>query len=152
MGRVRRRPSGLPPRPRPGPRSAGPLGAVVWYGPSDLTTPRGPFDPYDAGTPEALLLGAAPADCPERARNASPLAHVHAGAPPFLLVHGEADTMVSCTHSEALAAALRAAGAPAELRREPGADHGWHGLTDDRVTDLFTHSLHFTRRLVMRED
>ncbi|MEU7488855.1 alpha/beta hydrolase [Streptomyces sp. NPDC042319] len=135
----------------PGPATPAPVGAVVWYAPSDLTTHRGPFDPHDAGTPEALLLGAAPAVCPERARDASPLAHVHADAPPFLLVHGDADTMVSCTHSEALADALRAAGAPAELRREPGADHGWYGLTDDRVADLFTYSLRFARRLVMRE-
>ncbi|WP_052863524.1 alpha/beta hydrolase [Streptomyces niger] len=136
----------------PGPGVPAPVGAVVWYGPSDLTAPRAPFDPHDAGTPEALLLGAAPAGCPDRALAASPLAHAHAGAPPFLLVHGDADTMVSCTHSEALADALRSAGAPAELRVEPGADHGWHGLTDDRVADVFTHSLRFARRLVARGD
>ncbi|WP_030611252.1 alpha/beta hydrolase fold domain-containing protein [Streptomyces sclerotialus] len=132
----------------PGPTVPAPVGAVIWYGPSDLTAARGAFDPHDPRTPEALLLGAAPAGCPERARDASPVAHAHAGAPPFLLVHGDADTMVSCTHSEALAGALEAAGARAELRRVPGADHGWYGAADDQVADVFTESLRFARRVV----
>ncbi|POX36800.1 alpha/beta hydrolase [Streptomyces sp. Ru73] len=127
----------------PGPAAPAPAGAVIWYGPSDLTAPRGPFTPEDPRTPEALLLGAAPADCPERARDASPVARAHGGAPPFLLVHGDADTMVARTHSEALAAALRAAGAQAELRLVPGADHGWHGAPDAEVADVFAHSLRF---------
>ncbi len=87
-----------------------PAGAVIWYGPSDLTTARGRFTPEDASTPEALMLGTAPAAAPERARAASPLSHVHAGAPPFLLVHGEQDTMVDCSHSRSLASALKRAG------------------------------------------
>ncbi|MDG4866346.1 alpha/beta hydrolase, partial [Streptomyces sp. T-3] len=43
-------------------------GAVVWYGPSDLTVARGGFRPEDPRTPEALLLGTAPAAAAERAR------------------------------------------------------------------------------------
>ncbi|MEU3464005.1 alpha/beta hydrolase [Streptomyces sp. NPDC006733] len=120
-----------------------PAGAVIWYAPSDLTTARGVFTPEDAATPEALLLGAAPATAPERARAASPLAQVRAGAPPFLLVHGDADTMVDRSHSAALAAALREAGSPAELWTVPGADHGWHGLPDARVAEIFARSLAF---------
>lgn len=119
-------------------------GAVVWYGPSDLLTPRGGFDPHNPATPEALLLGAAPATVPEQARAASPLTHVRAGAPPFLLVHGDGDTMVDCSHSEALAAHLTEAGATAELHTVPGADHGWHGLPDQGVEEIFTRSLAFT--------
>ncbi|WP_121746176.1 alpha/beta hydrolase [Streptomyces sp. E2N166] len=125
------------------------VGAVIWYGPSDLTTARGRFTPEDAATPEALMLGTAPATAPERARAASPLTHVHADAPPFLLVHGEQDTMVHCSHSRSLASALEKAGSPAELRTVPRADHGWHGLPDDQVEGLFTHSLAFARSLVV---
>ncbi|MGW7079684.1 alpha/beta hydrolase fold domain-containing protein [Streptomyces sp. NPDC054866] len=123
-------------------------GAVIWYAPSDLTVPRGPFDPQSAETPEALLLGAAPATVPELARAASPVARVHRDAPPFLLIHGEQDTMVPATHSEALAARLREAGASAELRTIPDADHAWHGAPDATVENLFTHSLRFARALV----
>ncbi|CAM5382219.1 hypothetical protein SALBM135S_06958 [Streptomyces alboniger] len=128
--------------------TAGPplAGAVVWYGPSDLTAPRGPFTPEDPATPEALLLGAAPATVPERASAAGPLARVHAGAPPFLLVHGERDTMVDYSHSVSLAAALEAAGAPAELWTVPGADHGWLGAPEEKVEEIFAYSLRFARR------
>ncbi|WP_338702812.1 alpha/beta hydrolase [Streptomyces sp. Q6] len=129
---------------RGGPRLAG---AVVWYGPADLTTPRPPFDPADPATPEALLLGAAPADVPERAVAASPSRQAHADAPPFFVVHGEADTMVAHTHGRDLAAALRAAGAPVELRTVPGADHGWHGADGTQVREIFDASLGFVRRV-----
>ncbi|MDI6413339.1 alpha/beta hydrolase [Streptomyces albus] len=125
---------------RPRPALAG---AVVWYGPSDLATPRGGFDPGNPDTPEALLLGAAPATVPEQARAASPLAQAHGAAPPFLLCHGAGDTMVPPSHSEDLAAALRAAGAPAELRLVPDADHGWYGAPEAAVASVFAASLDF---------
>lgn len=125
-------------------------GAVIWYAPSDLTVPRGPFDPHSATTPEALLLGAAPAAVPERALAASPVARVHRDAPPFLVVHGEQDTMVPVTHGEALAARLRDADVPVELRTVPGADHGWYGASDEAVEEIFARSLRFARERVGR--
>ncbi|MYT74843.1 alpha/beta hydrolase fold domain-containing protein [Streptomyces sp. SID8367] len=118
-------------------------GAVVWYGPADLTTPRPPFDPADPATPEALLLGAAPGDVTEAAVAASPVRQVHRDAPPFLVVHGEADTMVACSHGRDLAGALRAAGAPVELVTVPGADHGWYGLEQEAVERILTRSVAF---------
>ncbi|MFE0761274.1 alpha/beta hydrolase fold domain-containing protein [Streptomyces smyrnaeus] len=122
-------------------------GAVIWYGPSDLTSPRGGFTPDSAATPEAALLGAAPATRPELARAASPLAQVHAAAPPFFLAHGTQDTMVSCSHTEDLASALRAAGVPVRLRLVPGADHGWYGASDDTVSAVFAASLDFAQHV-----
>ncbi|MEU8890170.1 alpha/beta hydrolase [Streptomyces sp. NPDC048442] len=124
-----------------------PVGAVIWYAPSDLTAVRGHFTPENPATPEALLLGAAPAAVPERAHEASPLSRVRPDAPPYLLVHGEADTMVDPSHSTALAAALEESGSPAELWTVPDADHGWHGLPDATVEEIFTRSLNFARSL-----
>lgn len=115
-------------------------GAVIWYGPSDLALSPGP--------PESLLLGAGPAADPAKARDASPVAHAHRDAPPFLLVHGEGDGLVPCAHSQALAARLREAGAPADLRLVPSADHGWHGISDDEVEAVFTASLRFALNAV----
>ncbi|MGV9878355.1 alpha/beta hydrolase fold domain-containing protein [Streptomyces sp. NPDC003006] len=120
-------------------------GAVIWYGPSDLTTTRGHFTPEDPATPEALLLGAAPATVPERAESASPLAQAGPGTPPFLLAHGDADTMVDHSHSASLAAALQGSGTSAELWTVPGADHGWHGLPEAEVEKIFLRSLDFVR-------
>jgi acetyl esterase/lipase len=115
-------------------------GCVAWYAPADLTT-AGPH------SPEALLLGVAPAESPDAARAASPVAHVTADAPPFLILHGTEDTLVPVTHGEALAAALEAAGADVLLRRVPGADHLWLGVCDDTVAECFTASVAFTARV-----
>ncbi|MEV6180325.1 alpha/beta hydrolase [Streptomyces sp. NPDC052015] len=116
-------------------------GAVAWYAPSDLT--RQGDDP---GSPEALLLGAPPADVPDLARQASPEAQVRPGAPPFLLAHGEDDSMVACDHSRRLAARLGEVGTAVELWTLPGADHVWHGLSDAQVDDVFTRTLRWIRQ------
>jgi len=57
-------------------------------------------------------------------REASPVYHVTGEDPPFLLMHGEADTTVSIRHSEGMEAALRAAGVTVKLLRVPGGAHG----------------------------
>jgi dipeptidyl aminopeptidase/acylaminoacyl peptidase len=60
-------------------------------------------------------------------RDFSPVTHVSASAPPFLLVHGEDDGLVPFGQSEQLRDALREAGAPVTFHAVPGADHVWIG-------------------------
>jgi acetyl esterase/lipase len=109
---------------------------VDWYGPADLTTmPRATPPPAVAAKLPAELLvppedhltrgleGAALAD-------ASPVTHVTAGAPPFLLVHGTADWLVPYAQSEQLAAALTDAGVPVHLVPVEGAEHIFDGHDD----------------------
>jgi acetyl esterase/lipase len=68
----------------------------------------------------------------ERARRLlSPITHVAAGAPPFLLIHGEDDRLVPMDQSERLAGALSDAGADVTFVTVPGADHVFAG-TDPR--------------------
>jgi acetyl esterase/lipase len=59
--------------------------------------------------------------------------------PPFLIVHGSADTLVRPGESRRLAAALREAGpAPVGLAEIPGATHGFdavHSLRTQRAVD-----------------
>jgi acetyl esterase/lipase len=57
----------------------------------------------------------------------SPVAHVTAAAPPFLLIHGERDSAVPIAQSEQLHAALQAAGAASEFVRVPDAEHVFIG-------------------------
>ncbi|MET7683341.1 alpha/beta hydrolase [Streptomyces sp. NPDC005423] len=118
-------------------------GAVVWYAPSDLT-----LNAENPHTPDALLLGAAPADVPRLAVQASPLRQVRRGAPPFFVAHGEADSMVDAAHSRRLAERLTEAGVPTELRLLPGADHVWHGLPDDQLENIFADSLNWAHGVV----
>jgi acetyl esterase/lipase len=81
---------------------------VDWYGPADLATmPRRNPPPHIAAKlPPELLL--APEDQLTRGLegpvldDASPITHVTAGAPPFLLVHGTADWLVPYAQSEQL--------------------------------------------------
>jgi acetyl esterase/lipase len=104
-------------------------GVVAWYAPSDLAamaTDTG-TDPMDPGTREAQLLGAPPPAVPGAAAQASPISHVSAAAPPFLLLHGGADRLVPCVQSERLCSALRDTGLNAELGVYPAADHMWSG-------------------------
>lgn len=104
---------------------------VAWYPPTDLVRmgaqarPDAVASADDSGSREALLIGAQPAAAPDRARAASPLTYVHAGAPPFLLIHGTADRFVPAAQSTALAEALEDAGAAVELLLLDGADHMW---------------------------
>ncbi|MFB4426587.1 alpha/beta hydrolase fold domain-containing protein [Streptomyces sp. QL37] len=124
-------------------------GCVCWYVPSDLGALAedhgGRYDALDPGTYEARLLGAPAGADPERARAASPVAHVTAQAPPFLLLHGTADTAVPTRQSVRLADALREAGVPVELRLVEGAQHLWMGVPDEQVIDCFERSVEFTR-------
>lgn len=125
-------------------------GCVAWYGPTDLTTlpaqsRPGAYDPADPTTREALLIGAAITKAPDRARAASPVTHVTADAPPFLILHGTDDALIPLAQGEQLAAALREAGAHVDFRPVPGADHVWAGLPDEDVEQCFTASVDFAR-------
>ncbi|KUO10440.1 alpha/beta hydrolase [Streptomyces sp. DSM 15324] len=123
-------------------------GVVDWYGPADLPAMAGAdpkhslsSDPED--TREARLLGAPARKVPELAREASPISHVHRDAPPFLIAHGTADSAVPFGQSEALAAALAAAGVQVRLDPVEGADHLWQGLTD--LEPVFASAVAFVR-------
>jgi acetyl esterase/lipase len=128
--------------------------AVSYYGVSDVdampnfldTVPKewaeeliraangGPVEPLD------VLLGRSPYPRAEANRLASPIQHV--SAPPFLLIHGDADTVVPIAQSESFYDALGAVGAEVEFVRVPGADHVFVG-TDP--TPQFVRAVEFLK-------
>lgn len=87
-------------------------GVVDFYGPADLTLFPGA---NDAKSPEGLLIGAAPLDRPDLAKAASPVSYVDENDPPFLMIHGEKDDLVSPRQSHLLSAWLSVKGVPNEL-------------------------------------
>jgi len=70
------------------------------------------------------------ADAQNVARSLSPIRHVHQGAPPVLLVHGDADPVVPYQQARRLADALDAARVPNQLITIRGGKHGDFGGDD----------------------
>ena len=120
-------------------------GVVCWYPITDL--PALDQDEEVTDSYEAHLLGGPIGQHLDLARAASPVAHVHDGAPPFLLQHGDQDTWVPHEQSVRLADALRAAGGSVEFETVPGADHFFGGATDTEIEAIFQRALDFLVRL-----
>jgi len=99
-----------------------------FYGPTDLLVLIDQESRVNrrmsASYPEALLLGGTVAERPELARLASPITHVDATDPPFLIVHGDEDSTVPVEQSIDFHAALVEAGVDTTLRIVVGAGHG----------------------------
>jgi len=97
---------------------------VALYAPTDLgaiarTSKQVPQWIRDnlQGTPfEAVILA--------RLKELSPIEHVRRDMPPFLLIHGTADTLVPFEQSRAMCARMKSAGASCELYPVEGAGHG----------------------------
>jgi acetyl esterase/lipase len=102
---------------------------IDWYGVTDFETMAG--DLGQAAPDKSVagdFLGCEPALCPVGvAHNASPLAYIEPMSPPFLIQHGEDDTVVSPKQSQALYDALRAKNVPAELVLYPGVGQDFAG-------------------------
>jgi acetyl esterase/lipase len=109
---------------------------VDWYGVADLALQpregRSPeimakLPPEMLTPPEVLLAGG---NDEHTLAIASPMNYVTPAAPPFLLIHGTADTVVPYAQSEVLTQALANAGVPAQLVPIEGADHIFNGHDD----------------------
>jgi acetyl esterase/lipase len=123
--------------------------AACWYTPLDLESLPGDIDDAGGrgdrgpGSREAQLLGASVDEDPRRHATASPLRHVSAGAPPFLLVHGRADVAVPLRQSERMADALHGAGVAARLDVIDGASHMWPEVATVDLRGLVEETAHF---------
>ena len=101
-----------------------PIAAVVsFYGPADLT-----FRGGSAKLPEAMHsffgVTAQTTDVDAQLRKMSPYFMVHAGLPPFLLLHGTADEQVPYQQSPRFCDALKTKGNRCDLYTVQGARHG----------------------------
>jgi acetyl esterase/lipase len=115
----------------PGTRKPFNFKAVVdFYGPSELILFPGSSDDK---TPEALLIGAAPLNRPDLAKAASPVTYVDENDPPFLIIHGEKDELVSPNQSRLLSSWLNVAGVKNELFILKGAPHFGEMFDSDEV-------------------
>ncbi|MEF2979010.1 alpha/beta hydrolase [Subtercola sp. YIM 133946] len=88
--------------------------------------------------PMQVLLAGSPLPEAQRATSASPVTWISPNAPPFLLVHGDADTVVPHAQSTELHERLTASGIPVELVTVAGADHVFVGADPVPLIELGT--------------
>jgi acetyl esterase/lipase len=102
-------------------------GCIPFYGVFDFTGEQEHWPhPGLSRTLERVVLKRTRADDPEAFRKASPLHRVHPGAPPFLVIHGTADSLVPIEESRVFHRALaEATGGRAALAEIPGAQHAF---------------------------
>ncbi|TAJ20591.1 MAG: alpha/beta hydrolase [Dehalococcoidia bacterium] len=106
-------------------------GVVVYAAPSDIGRLAGDCTGCEVSA-QFQALGCSFLLCGDRARIASPLTYVRKGAPPFLILHGDADRVVPIEQSRLLDASLRGAGVSSRLLVVTGAEHG---LLDAAASD-----------------
>ncbi|MCP4175550.1 MAG: alpha/beta hydrolase fold domain-containing protein [Fuerstiella sp.] len=110
-----------------------------WFGPTDLLLMNkqagelGTIDHDAANSPESLLLGGPLQESEDKAKRAGPITYVTSDDPPFLIVHGDQDTLVHWRQSQILADALRESKCNVTLRIVPGAGHG--RFRDPKITE-----------------
>lgn len=112
--------------------------AIDICGPSDLTSlAKGSRLDWNASDgPLFAFLGGAASEKAGLARAASPIFRVSKGAPPFLILHGEADSLVSVAQSEALFQKLKANGTRVSYRVYQGEEHGLRGAREQTEAEI----------------
>lgn len=97
---------------------------AVASAPSDFLRPGGAMR-NDIDGPVSWLFGGTVNQKAELMRVASPIAHVRADAPPFLVAHGTLDETVPFDQGQSLSRALVGAGAEVEFYPVEGVYHNW---------------------------
>lgn len=127
--------------------------AAVFFPPTDFTDyggrmvdPRGETR-YDGialrlAFPEGVA-GLNDEEVADRLASISPVKQVHPQAPPFLLIHGDADEAVPLQQSRKLLAALEAQEVEVELIVKPGGGHPWPTIHEEvaKLADWFDRQL-----------
>jgi acetyl esterase/lipase len=82
------------------------------------------FNFEDMSSPYAKLFNARPGERADLEKSASPMTFVSKDDPPFLIVHGTADTLVPYAQATEFTDALKKAGVEVLLQTIPGGKHG----------------------------
>ena len=100
---------------------------------------------------ERWVMKATRAAAPEAYAEASPIDRIHDGAPPFLLVHGDRDTLAPTAESRRFFAALRArARAPVAYVEVPDAQHAFEIFSSPRAAHVIRGATSFLAHVYSR--
>ena len=115
---------------------------VDWYGPTTFQKMDscGSAMVHDAlDSPESVLVGGPIQDNDDLCALADPITYADENDPPFLIIHGEADSLVPHCQSVLLHEALTKFGVESEMIIVPGAGHGgvWEETYKEKMTSFF---------------
>ena len=114
---------------------------VDWFGPVDMAHMNNCETVNDEKSPEAVLIGGAPADNPDLVALISPITYVSSQCPRFLVFHGQADNVVPHCQGVNFSEALRKAGRLEDFVSVPEGQHGpvtFNENTFKQMVDFFT--------------
>jgi len=95
-----------------------------WFGPIDFSRMENCRTYKDGNSPEAHILGFAPASNPDKTALLSPMTYIDPTDPPFLIFHGSQDNVVPDCQSRFFHEALTGAGVESEYLLVQGGQHG----------------------------
>jgi len=113
---------------------------VDWFGPVDMAHMNNCETVNDGKSPEAALIGGAPADYPDMVSLISPITYVTNEGPRFLVFHGQADNVVPHCQGVNFSEALKKAGRLEAFHSIPDGQHGPVTFNEDTfkmMTDFF---------------
>lgn len=117
-----------------------------WCGPTDLVrlgSQRYPQVKFDWMSPTAALTGFLRGSVTQKhneAIDASPVTHVNSSCPPFLIMHGTADSIVPIEQSEELYQALKQANVDVTFIPLKNAEHDFDSKENFRTVEKFFRS------------
>jgi len=118
-----------------------------WFGPTDLVHFGADMPDHNAAdSPESLLIGGAVQENQDRAARANPITYITAETPPFLIMHGALDDVVSIGQSRLLHQALQEAGVESTLMIRPDMGHDVLSLGKTRRAELYQSVVDFFQR------
>jgi acetyl esterase/lipase len=106
------------------------IAVVDFYGPAELVLLPGNDD---FKSPESILIGAPALARPDLAKAASPVTYVDKNDPPFLIIHGEKDELVSTKQSQLLSSWLNVVKVSNELIIVKDAPHFGEMFDSDEI-------------------
>ncbi|TRX25525.1 alpha/beta hydrolase [Flavobacterium franklandianum] len=117
------------------------VNAVVdWFGPIDMALMNECKKPKEGNSPEAALIRGNPADNLDMIALLNPITFIDKTDPQFIVIHGEADTIVPHCQSELFAKALKGKGLLSEFISVPEGQHGlvtFNESTFKKMNDFF---------------
>jgi len=112
---------------------------VDFYGPTDMMKFKDqPVWPKvdDPASPLCQLFGGTLAAKHDLVAKANPITYVSKDDPPFLIIHGNADTTVPLNQSELLVEALKTAGVDVTFEVVKGGGHGFNPTQNQRLAPI----------------